>query len=769
MFGTMTAPEGGSAAVTTGPTLGVSTASTGGGDAPRPADPAADDRFRDALAACLAPGLVLERELAGGGMARVFVAHEAALGRRVVVKVLPPELAAGVNRERFRREVQLAAQLQHPHIVPLLAAGEVGAAGPDAATAAAAGSLYYTMPFIEGESLRAEAAARAARGEGFSAREVRRLLHDVAGALGYAHRRGVVHRDVKPGNVLLQHGHALVTDFGVAKALGAGGTAGGPGAMTTVGMAIGTPAYMAPEQLAADPAADHRADLYAAGLVAYELLTGASPFAAASPQATLAAQLTRDPAPLETLRPDVPPALAAAVTACLAKDPAARPASAEALLALLDADADSGETARRAAPAGAADAATGDAPATVAVETPGGRRGRRPARAGLVLAGLATVAAAAGLWRAFAPARPATAAASTASASTRVAQGAAVAPAAVAGAGSGAASAAGTPAAQMPGSAAPAAGAAATAPTLSRADSVAIAAAVAREFERAQRRAAAGPTPVPSGVSGATSAGGEPPRRVIIVGPPPSTAALRRTARDKVADSLVRGDAWAGYSREVVRAVVGRLPAGLGLPPEARREIDEALREAHGAAPAPPAPPSAPGEAGEARDGRGDRFRGFAAVAATLPPPAPGARRVAFAGLRDGTGRPELARLATHVEHALRTQLAGGAGRYEVTHPGVAALARRERVPDAVVAGATGAGAVVRGLVDATRDDGIGGGTVSVTLLVYDARRGAVVPVSARAPFGPGTPVPALANALAAGVARDLDAALGAAGWGGGR
>ncbi|MDQ2669821.1 MAG: protein kinase, partial [Gemmatimonadota bacterium] len=250
-------------------------------------------------------------------MSRVFLATERALGRRVVVKVLPPELAAGVNRERFQREIQLAASLQHPHIVPLLAAGE------DAEL------LYYTMPFIEGESLR----DRLVRSGRLSVREVMRMLHDVVDALAYAHGRGVVHRDIKPGNILTQGSHALVTDFGVAKAISAALPGSG---MTTTGMAIGTPAYMAPEQLAADPSADHRIDLYAVGLLAYELLSGKSPFASKSPTETMAAQLTRDPPPLETIRDDVPPALASLVRRLLAKNPDERPADAQQVLAAIE-------------------------------------------------------------------------------------------------------------------------------------------------------------------------------------------------------------------------------------------------------------------------------------------------------------------------------------------------------------------------------------------------------------------------------------------------
>ena len=280
-------------------------------------DPGAfDATLRDAFE----PAYILERELTGGGMSRVFLATERALNRKVVIKVLPPELAAGVNRERFRREIQLAAQLQHPHIVPLYSAGEHG------------DLLYYTMPFIEGESLK-QAIHEHGTKKPFTLREVVRILHDVSDALAYAHARGVIHRDIKPGNVLRSGSHAVVTDFGVAKAISAALPAVG---MTTSGMAIGTPAYMAPEQLAGDPAADHRIDIYAVGLLAYELLTGEAPFNEASPQATLAAQMTRDPVSVSRKRPDVPPALAALVMKCLAKMPEQRPQAAQELVTELD-------------------------------------------------------------------------------------------------------------------------------------------------------------------------------------------------------------------------------------------------------------------------------------------------------------------------------------------------------------------------------------------------------------------------------------------------
>jgi hypothetical protein len=271
--------------------------------------------FEDQLRAALSPAYELERELTGAGMSRVFVATDRSLGRKVVIKVLPPELTAGVNRERFRREIQVAAQLQHPHIVTLLSAGEDG------------DILYYTMPYIEGESLR-----HSLEKGPLAVKDVVRILHDVIDALAYAHARGVIHRDIKPGNILRQGSHALVTDFGVAKALNAATISG----ITSAGMAIGTPAYMAPEQLAGDPAADHRIDIFAVGLLAYELLTGESPFTGPSPQATMAAQLTRDPDPLYQVCPDVPPPLSAIIMQCLAKQPEQRPPTAEALMTALD-------------------------------------------------------------------------------------------------------------------------------------------------------------------------------------------------------------------------------------------------------------------------------------------------------------------------------------------------------------------------------------------------------------------------------------------------
>jgi serine/threonine-protein kinase len=275
--------------------------------------------LRDHLQASLGNAYVIERELGGGGMSRVFVATEAALGRRVVIKVLPPDTAAQVSIERFKREITVAAQLQQAHIVQLLSAGEAG------------GLPYYTMPFIDGESLR----ARLIREREFPISETINVLKEVARALAYAHQHGVVHRDIKPDNVLLSGGSAMVTDFGVAKALSASTNAEGSN-LTAFGVALGTPAYMAPEQASADPMVDHRADIYAFGVMAYELLTGQPPFAGRPPHATLAAHVKEEPESVERRREAVPPALAQLVMRCLAKRPADRPQSAGEIVRALE-------------------------------------------------------------------------------------------------------------------------------------------------------------------------------------------------------------------------------------------------------------------------------------------------------------------------------------------------------------------------------------------------------------------------------------------------
>ncbi len=266
----------------------------------------------------------IERELGGGGMSRVFLAMESALGRRVVIKVLTPELAQGLSAERFAREIKLAAALQDPHIVPVLAAG------------VAEGLPYYTMPFVEGESLRALLLRTpVAYNESIG------ILRDVALALEYAHARGIIHRDIKPENVLLAGRTAVVADFGIAKAVSAARTiapgTSPSGTLTSIGQSLGTPAYMAPEQAAGDPV-DARADLYAWGVMAYELLAGRHPFADKATAAQLmAAHVTEAPAPLADKKPGLPPPVAALVMRCLAKDPNARPQSAADVVQALDA------------------------------------------------------------------------------------------------------------------------------------------------------------------------------------------------------------------------------------------------------------------------------------------------------------------------------------------------------------------------------------------------------------------------------------------------
>ena len=272
--------------------------------------------FQEHLELALGDEYRVVRELGGGGMSRVFLATEVALGRTVVIKVLTPELAAGVNRERFRREVQLAAGLQHPMIVPLLTAGE------------AEGLLWYTMPFVEGESLR----ERIQRGV-MSQRDALPILIDVARALGAAHRKGIVHRDIKPGNILLHENHAVVADFGVAKALTA--SVSDSTGLTTSGLAVGTPAYMSPEQAAGDATVDGRADIYALGCVAYELLSGKPPFTDPSMARLLVAQVSQVPVPLAQVAP-VRSGMAAAIMRCLAKDPAERWPTADALADALE-------------------------------------------------------------------------------------------------------------------------------------------------------------------------------------------------------------------------------------------------------------------------------------------------------------------------------------------------------------------------------------------------------------------------------------------------
>jgi serine/threonine-protein kinase len=273
--------------------------------------------LRERLQRSLGSRYVLERELGQGGMSTVFLAEDPRHRRQVAIKVLRPELAAALGPERFSREIQIAARLQHPHILPLLDSGE------------AEGFLYYVMPYVEGQSLR----DRLAREGELPLHDAVRIMVEIVDALAHAHARGVVHRDIKPDNVLLSGRHALVMDFGVAKAVS---EATGRQNLTTAGVALGTPAYMAPEQATADPALDHRVDIYAVGIVGYELITGRTPFGGLTPQQTLAAHVAEPPPAMTRFRPSVPPALEAVIMRCLAKHPADRWQTADELMAQLE-------------------------------------------------------------------------------------------------------------------------------------------------------------------------------------------------------------------------------------------------------------------------------------------------------------------------------------------------------------------------------------------------------------------------------------------------
>jgi len=262
------------------------------------------DRLRR-LKTALAHRYRFERELGAGGMATVYLAHDLKHGRKVALKVLKPEITAALGADRFRQEIAIAAQLQHPHILALHDSGE------------ADGLLYYVMPYVAGESLR----EHLRRTGPLPSAEVVRILHGVADALAHAHAQDVVHRDIKPDNIMLSGRHAMVMDFGVAKAVS---QARSTSPLTSAGISLGTATYMAPEQIAADPGVDHRADLYALGVMAYELLAGEPPFSADSPQGLLTAHLTAAPRPIGSVRPDVPDVLAQTVMRCLEKQPAER-------------------------------------------------------------------------------------------------------------------------------------------------------------------------------------------------------------------------------------------------------------------------------------------------------------------------------------------------------------------------------------------------------------------------------------------------------------
>jgi tetratricopeptide (TPR) repeat protein len=317
------------------------------------------------LAAALTQRYRIERELGAGGMATVYLAEDTKHHRQVAVKVLRAEVAANLGAERFLREIEMAAGLQHPHVLPLYDSG-----GSDDV-------LFYVMPFVEGQSLR----DRLAKGGALPVEDALRIMREVVDALAYSHERGLVHRDIKPENVLLSGQHALVTDFGVAKAVSAAGDT----QMTATGMALGTPAYMAPEQATADPNLDHRVDIYALGVMAYEMLAGRPPFLGTNPQQVLAGHLTHQPDPLSMHRATVPPALEAIVMRCLEKNPADRWQTAQDMLRAIDALAtSSGST-------GVATPVHGTPPAVTAGPT---RRGSRALIGG---AAIAVVLATAGI------------------------------------------------------------------------------------------------------------------------------------------------------------------------------------------------------------------------------------------------------------------------------------------------------------------------------------------------------------------------------------
>jgi eukaryotic-like serine/threonine-protein kinase len=286
--------------------------------------------LREHLQTTLGAAYSIGRELGGGGMSRVFAAEERAFGRNVVVKVLPPELSSAVSADRFRREIQIAARLQHPHIVPLLGAGE------------AEGLLYYTMPLVEGESLR----ERLQREKQLPIEDAVRIACEVGDALDYAHRHSILHRDIKPENILIEDGHAVVTDFGIARALL---HAGGTEPLTSTGLTVGTPAYVSPEQAAGEQELDGRTDIYSLACVLYEMLAGEPPFNAATAQAAIAKRFKEPVASLHSLRDAVPPALERAIVRALSLAPADRFPTARAFAEALSSAVARGRTTKRGA------------------------------------------------------------------------------------------------------------------------------------------------------------------------------------------------------------------------------------------------------------------------------------------------------------------------------------------------------------------------------------------------------------------------------------
>ena len=261
--------------------------------------PPDDESFAEAIA----DRYRLERPLGAGGMAIVHLAEDVKHSRKVAVKVVRPEFATALGAKRFLREIEIAAALNHPHIVAVHDSGE------------AAGVLYYVMPYVEGESLR----HRLRREKQLPLEDALKITREVADALAYAHQRGVVHRDIKPENILLQVGHALVADFGIARAVESRSTA-----LTQPGMLLGTPDYMSPEQALGEEELDGRSDQYALACVLYEMLSGRPPFTGASAEGVLLRHLTVEPPRITDLAPSVPKPVAAALSRALAKAPADR-------------------------------------------------------------------------------------------------------------------------------------------------------------------------------------------------------------------------------------------------------------------------------------------------------------------------------------------------------------------------------------------------------------------------------------------------------------
>jgi len=279
------------------------------------------DPVRDAVAvvtAALGHRYAIDRELGRGGMATVYVAQDRRHAREVAIKVLRPDVAAAIGAERFLREIAIAARLTHPHVLPLIDSGQ------------AAGSLYYVMPYVRGESLR----QRLARERRLPLKDALRIARELGAGLDYAHREGFIHRDVKPENVLLADGHAVIADFGIARAICQ--SCDGQN-VTEVGLTIGTPEYMSPEQAAGDRDLDGRSDLYSLACVIYETLAGEPPFAGASARAVMAQHLSEAPPPLRARRPDAPAAVEQALARALAKDPADRFATVAQFVAALEA------------------------------------------------------------------------------------------------------------------------------------------------------------------------------------------------------------------------------------------------------------------------------------------------------------------------------------------------------------------------------------------------------------------------------------------------